>query len=123
MIIPDLAAAYARVTDLYRRQLALLDAEEVDFSALAELANAVDGELALLPPSDRLPVLDRADADRLIAAAREADSLRARAAARLGGRRAEVASEGAQGERAASAVRAYQPAPTSADARFLDQKR
>lgn len=123
MSAPDLAAAYVRITDLYRRQLDLLALDEPDFEAVTALIAGVDNELAHLPPSDRLPVLDRDEADRLIAAAREADALRAQAATRLDDLRVALSREAAVGQRAASAVRAYGSAPAVDAARFLDQKR
>ena len=119
----DLAAAYARITDLYRRQLDLLALAEPDFEAVTALIAGVDDELAHLPSSDRLPVLDRDQADQLIAAAREADALRAQAASRFAALRVALSREAALGERAASAVRAYGSAPAMDAARFLDQKR
>ena len=123
MSLTDLAVAYARISDLYRRQLDLLASDEPDLDAIMALIVAVDDELARLPPSDRLPALDRGEAEQLAAAARAADALRAHAAARVAELRANLSLTAAHGERAASAVRAYDSAPDAATARFLDQKR
>ena len=119
----DLADAYARISDLYRRQLDLLAPAEPDMDAVAGLIAQVDAELARLPPSDRLPALDRDEAERLVAAAREADALRGSAAARLDRLRDELVRTAAGDERAVTALRAYGAPGTTGTARFLDQRR
>lgn len=122
MTATDLAGAYARVSDLYRRQIDLLAADEPDLDEVAALGAALDAELVRMPTSDRLPPLGREDAERLHEAVLAADALRASAAARLEALRAALVREAAQDERAAGAARAYQQA-TPATARFLDQTR
>ena len=119
----DLADAYARISDLYRRQLDLLTVDEPDLDAVAGLIAGVDAELARLPPSDRLPALERDEAERLAAAAREADTLRGHAATHLDRLRDRQVRSAAGDERAVGALRAYGAPGIPDTARFLDQRR